>query len=102
MSLRTDQIESWLESVDDYETGDWRPTKESFEWLCQLALKGLTNAKDADRYRFIRSGATFERGKLFIAQEGPAIVRVTLEYADRLIDAAMASQATPQVGGDGN
>lgn len=43
MSLRTDQIESWLESADDYETGDWRPTKESFEWLCKLALKGLAS-----------------------------------------------------------
>lgn len=44
-SLRITQIESWLDSINDYGCGDgeyWVPTREAFEWVCREALKSLS------------------------------------------------------------
>jgi hypothetical protein len=43
-AMDSEQIGMWLDSIDDYGMGDgryWIPTKEGFEELCRLALKGL-------------------------------------------------------------
>jgi hypothetical protein len=45
--------------------------------------------RDAERYRWLRSGHHFVKSGLFIAQQNATVItRVTLGYADTLIDGA--------------
>lgn len=63
--IDAEDIKDWLENIGNYGMGGgyWIPSKESFEQLCQLALKALPPeggerwVKDAARYRKLVSQA---------------------------------------------
>jgi hypothetical protein len=67
--------------------------------IAQLEAELAAATKDAERYRWLRSGKTEVRGLAFIGIAGPGgISRFTDEHADSAIDAAIAATQANEEG----